>query len=232
MRNVLIIAAAIVVLGPNVSYAAEPSKNKANNPDITGFSMAVMNAQSADVASLRETPCGGNPSIDQDANNAAFAACVMYVLGAVDMIREWLDPTHAPRVCAPRTVSTDGLILVIQGGLAEGVTRHLGDIGSGGLRFANPPYVPYVVAARLAALRSRIFTMLPKEIEAVVIAVWRSDDDVRVEFRGLRIRQEHAGMVVELDKYHRALNPVVERTSHRCRRSSKNMLCRGATRSG
>ena len=69
-------------------------------------------------------------------------------------------------------------------------------------------------AARLAALRSRIFTMLPKEIEAIVIAVWRSDDDACVEFRRLRIRQEHAGMgmVIELDKYHRALNPIVERT--------------------
>jgi len=67
-------------------------------------------------------------------------------------------------------------------------------------------------AARLAALRGRIFTMLPKEIEAIVIAVWRSDDDVCVEFRRLRIGQEHAGVVVELDKYHRALNPIVERT--------------------
>ena len=26
------------------------------------------------------------------------------------------------------------------GGLGEGVTRHLGDIGIGGLRFAKPPY--------------------------------------------------------------------------------------------
>src|SRR5258707_763378 len=67
-------------------------------------------------------------------------------------------------------------------------------------------------AARLAALSSRIFTMLPKEIEAIVIAVWRSDDNVCVEFCRLRIGQEHTGVVVELDKYHRALNPIVERT--------------------
>ena len=53
--------------------------------------------------------------------------------------------------------------------------------------------------------------MLPKQIEAIVIAVRRSDDDVCVEFRRLRIGQEHAGMVVELDEYHRALNPIVER---------------------
>jgi hypothetical protein len=63
-----------------------------------------------------------------------------------------------------------------------------------------------LTSRRLAVLRSRIFAMLPKQIEAVVIAVRRSDDDVCVEFRGLRIGQENAGMVVELDKYHRALN--------------------------
>src|SRR4029078_10899357 len=54
--------------------------------------------------------------------------------------------------------------------------------------------------------------MLPKESKAVVIAVGRSRYDVGMEFRRLRIRQEHASMVVELDEYHRALNPIVERT--------------------
>jgi hypothetical protein len=50
------------------------------------------------------------------AKNAEFAACVMYVLGAVDMLREWqkIDPVHALPVCVPRTVSAGGLILEIQ----------------------------------------------------------------------------------------------------------------------
>ena len=48
-----------------------------------------MDAESLNVASLRDMHCGSDPLIDKDANNAAFAACVVYLLGAVDMIREW-----------------------------------------------------------------------------------------------------------------------------------------------
>jgi hypothetical protein len=116
MRNMLIVAIAVVALGPSVLHAAEPSKNQAKNSDITKLSMEAMNAQSLNVVSLRETPCGGNPLVDQDAKNAAFAACVMYVLGAVDMMREWqkADPADAPPACVPRTISAGGLILAVQ----------------------------------------------------------------------------------------------------------------------
>src|SRR4029077_4606325 len=71
--------------------------------------------------------------------------------------------------------------------------------------FASPtrPMCYPAGGARVYPLRSRIFAMLPKQIEPIVIAVRRSDDDVCVEFRRLRIGQEHAGMVVELDEYHR-----------------------------
>lgn len=86
MRNMLIIAAALILL------------------------------ELLHVGLLRDTSCGGNPMVDRDANNAAFASCAMYVLGAVDMTREWqsIDPAYAPRACIPRTISAGGLILAIQ----------------------------------------------------------------------------------------------------------------------
>jgi Rap1a immunity proteins len=116
MRSTLIAAAALVLLKFSVLHAAEPSKDPAKNPDITKFSMEAMNAQSLAVGLLREGSCGSDPLADQDANNAAFAGCVMYVLGAVDMIREWqrLDPAHAPPACIPRSISAGGLTLAIQ----------------------------------------------------------------------------------------------------------------------
>ena len=114
MRKVLIIAAALMLLGLGVLHAEGPYR--ATNPDISKFSQQAIGAQSLNVGLLRDTNCGGNPLVDQDANNAAFAACVMYVLGAVDMIREWqkADPAHAPPACIPRTVSAGGLILAVQ----------------------------------------------------------------------------------------------------------------------
>jgi Rap1a immunity proteins len=53
---------------------------------------------------------------NQDAKNAAFTGCVMYVLGVVDMLREWqrIHPMHAPHICVPRSVSSGELILVVQ----------------------------------------------------------------------------------------------------------------------
>jgi hypothetical protein len=98
MRNVLIIAAALVVLGLNVSHAAEPSK-QAFNREISDAAKRTMDARGGlDVSSLRESSCGELVSADPDAKNAAFVACMMYVLGAVDMIQEWksIDPAHAP----------------------------------------------------------------------------------------------------------------------------------------
>jgi len=75
-----------------------------------------MGAHALMAGSLRNENCGGGFGNDQDAKNAAFAACVMYVLGAVDMMSEWqkADPTHAPPVCAPRTITAGDLILVVQ----------------------------------------------------------------------------------------------------------------------
>jgi hypothetical protein len=71
---------------------------------------------SLSVSTLRDTMCGGGDGSNQDAKNAEFTACVMYVLGAVDMLREWqkIDPVHAPRVCVPRTASAGALILVVR----------------------------------------------------------------------------------------------------------------------
>ena len=81
-----------------------------------------MDTRSLDAASLRNQLCGGEFLSDgtllssEDGKNAAFAACVMYVLGTVDMIREWqkIDPVHALPVCVPRTISAGGLIIAIQ----------------------------------------------------------------------------------------------------------------------
>ena len=75
-----------------------------------------MSAHALMVGSLRDQNCGGGFGRNRDAKNAEFAACVMYVLGAVDMIWEWqkTDPAHAPPVCVPRTVTAGALILAVQ----------------------------------------------------------------------------------------------------------------------
>ena len=57
--------------------------------------------------------------------------------------------------------------------------------------------------------------MLPQQVEAVVVAVRRAHDGVDVEFRRLRVGQEHAGVVVEFNEGHRALHPVIERAVFR-----------------
>jgi hypothetical protein len=116
MRTILLIVAALM-LAMGVLRAEEPSKNQVFNPrGISEFVQKTMGAQSLHVGSLRDTYCGGNPLVNQDAKNAEFASCMMYVLGAVDMIREWqkIDPVHALPVCVPRTVTAGGLIIVIQ----------------------------------------------------------------------------------------------------------------------
>jgi hypothetical protein len=118
MRTILIIAAVFVML-VGVAHAAEPSKSQATNSEnseIFNLSNKATDAESLDVASLRDATCGGHSLVTQDARNAAFAACVMYVLGAVDMLREWqrADPTHAPSACVPRAIRVGFLISVIQ----------------------------------------------------------------------------------------------------------------------
>ena len=63
---------------------------------------------------------------------------------------------------------------------------------------------------RLLMMR-RGLVMLAQQVEAVVVAVGRAHDRVHVEFRRLRVGQEHTGVVVELDERHRALDAVIER---------------------
>jgi hypothetical protein len=74
---------------------------------------------SLQVSRLREENCGGTPpgpQRSQEEKNAAFIGCMMYVLGAVDMLRELqkIDPTHAPHICVPRTVPAGSLIVIVQ----------------------------------------------------------------------------------------------------------------------
>jgi hypothetical protein len=74
------------------------------------------NMLSMSVINLRERSCGGESTEgNQDAKNAKFIGCVMYVLGVVDMLREWqkIDPTHALPVCVPRNVTSGALIIVV-----------------------------------------------------------------------------------------------------------------------
>jgi hypothetical protein len=63
------------------------------------------NLYSMNVMALRKQRCGGEwTEGNQDAKNAKYIGCVMYVLGVVDMLREWqkIDPAHALPVCVPR----------------------------------------------------------------------------------------------------------------------------------
>jgi Rap1a immunity proteins len=76
------------------------------------FSMLSMS-----VTNLRDGYCGGESTRgNQDAKNAKFIGCVMYVLGVVDMLREWqkIEPTNALPLCIPRNVTSGELILVVQ----------------------------------------------------------------------------------------------------------------------
>ena len=85
--------------------------------DVAEVAERAMSTHSLGVGNLRELFCGGNlVKTNQDAKNAEFAACVMYVLGAVDMVWEWqkIDPVQSPRACIPRTVTGGDLILAVQ----------------------------------------------------------------------------------------------------------------------
>lgn len=112
MRKMLIIA---LLFGLGAAHAEEPSKTP-TNPGVDEIARRAMVTNSLPVWYLREPYCGGGSGNDQDAKNAAFAACVMYVLGAVDMMREWqkIDPARALPMCVPRNVDAGGLIIAIQ----------------------------------------------------------------------------------------------------------------------
>lgn len=88
----------------------------AADPEVAKVAEQVVSTHALMVGSLRNENCGGGFGHNQDAKNAEFAACVMYVLGAVDMMWEWqkTDPAHAPPVCVRRTVTAGALILVVQ----------------------------------------------------------------------------------------------------------------------
>ncbi len=49
-----------------------------------------------------------------------------------------------------------------------------------------------------------------QEIDAVVVAVRCAHNRMHVKFRRLGIGQKNAGVMVEFDKDHRTLNPIVE----------------------
>ena len=63
--------------------------------------------------------------------------------------------------------------------------------------------------------RREVLVVQPQKIDAVIVTVRRAHDDMDVEFRGRVIGQEHAGIVVEFDKRHRALYAVIERVVFR-----------------
>jgi len=74
------------------------------------------NLLSMSVIKLREGNCGGNLTQGhQDAKNAKFVGCVMYVLGVVDLLREWqrIDPANAPSACVPRNATSGELVTVV-----------------------------------------------------------------------------------------------------------------------
>jgi hypothetical protein len=91
---------------------AEPVNTEALDAGLEATNLLSMN-----VDSLRERYCGGaSTKGNQDAKNTKFIGCVMYVLGVVDMLREWqkIDPTHALPLCIPRNVTSGALIIVVQ----------------------------------------------------------------------------------------------------------------------
>jgi hypothetical protein len=86
----LLIATAFV-LGLGTTHAEERQQAAETfriGEEATSISMSVID--------LREEFCGGQSMKgSQDAKNATFIGCVMYVLGVVDMLREWqIDPVH------------------------------------------------------------------------------------------------------------------------------------------
>ena len=69
----------------------------------------------------------------------------------------------------------------------------------------------YLLMMHLLMMRGLLVVLL-QQVEPVVVTVGRAHDGMDMELRGLRVGEEHAGMMVELDERHWALHPVVERT--------------------
>ena len=96
MRTFIIAAAFVFSL-----TAAQPADW---SKEIYNFAEQLSGYDGLEVTSLREERCGGDNSLaNQDLKNTQFIACVMYVLGAIDMLREWqkIDPAHATYMCPP-----------------------------------------------------------------------------------------------------------------------------------
>jgi hypothetical protein len=111
MRKMLIVAASLALGAAH----AEPSKAPAD-PEIVELAKRAMDTYTLHFSYLRKDFCGGGSARKVDVANAEFVACVMYVLGAVDMIREWqkIDPVHALPMCIPRTAGGGDLINAVQ----------------------------------------------------------------------------------------------------------------------
>ena len=111
--RLMLIATVLCVLMLGTPHAEE--RQQAAETFRVGSEATALN--NMNVANLRAAFCGGEYTQgNQDAKNAKFIGCVMYVLGVVDMLREWqkIDPVHAPSVCVPRAATAGGLILVVQ----------------------------------------------------------------------------------------------------------------------
>jgi hypothetical protein len=104
MMKMLIVAA---VLGLGAVHAAERSQ-------VFELARRMMDLHSLDVDHLRF--CGNQLGSNEDAKNAEFAACAMYVLGVVDMMREWqkIDPVHALPMCIPQNAQVGDLITAVK----------------------------------------------------------------------------------------------------------------------
>jgi hypothetical protein len=105
-----------LVFGLGAAQAEEQPKKSPSDPKVAEVASQAMGTKSLHVGHLREMHCGGASDISMSARNAAFAACVMYLVGAVDMMRELqkMDPVHALPVCVPRNISGGDLLIAIQ----------------------------------------------------------------------------------------------------------------------
>lgn len=110
MRNIRKVLTTVVIwLAFAVPVNAESAPLKVGMDATNLLTMSVMD--------LRERYCGGEATEgNQDTKNTKFLGCVMYVLGVVDMLRDWqrIDPIHAPSACVPRNVRSGELITVVQ----------------------------------------------------------------------------------------------------------------------